>query len=182
MGGMCADLRFQDFCRQYLGLNEGAIVIEKLELQDTAENELIDRLDDLLAAHPAEVQLNFVEKDRIRIFVNNNLEFFVGKGYLRIYVLRLKVDSLLEFTFGFALVGDNDLAYFRIQDHLRKSGLGRKALRKLLTEYRNIEVLNGDGLSWDGCETFGVAERNKWQRFVNNVKQAIEQGGVNLLG
>jgi hypothetical protein len=54
-------------------------------------------------------------------------------------VLKLKVTDPIDqrnhktFHFGFALVdADNKIIYFRVQDHLRKMGLGRKALKKLV--------------------------------------------------
>jgi hypothetical protein len=37
----------------------------------------------------------------------------------------------LEFTFGFALTHQHEFVYFRVQDHLRRMGLARDALRKL---------------------------------------------------
>ena len=43
-----------------------------------------------------------------------------------------KGTELLRFTFGFALIHENTLGYFRIQDHLRKTGLGSRALAALL--------------------------------------------------
>jgi GNAT superfamily N-acetyltransferase len=46
-------------------------------------------------------------------------------------------DEILHFGFGFALLVDDKIGYFRVQNHLRKAGLGRKALAKLLDRYRD---------------------------------------------
>jgi hypothetical protein len=44
--------------------------------------------------------------------------------------------SAFRFTFGFAVLFQNQFILFRIQDHLRTIGLGRLALRKLIDQYR----------------------------------------------
>jgi len=40
----------------------------------------------------------------------------------------------LRFTFGISVVQDGKVVLFRVQDHLRKMGLAREALRKLVHE------------------------------------------------
>ena len=44
-------------------------------------------------------------------------------------------DEILHFGFGFALLVGDKIGYFRVQNHLRKAGLGRKALAELLKSY-----------------------------------------------
>jgi hypothetical protein len=47
---------------------------------------------------------------------------------------------VLRFTFGFAVILDNEFVMFRIQDHLRKMGLGRQALRVLKNKHQFNKV------------------------------------------
>jgi hypothetical protein len=115
--------RFQQFCRNRLDLTEGEIKIEaKLDLLpflETAEKSL---------------ELNFLEIELIRKFE--------GKiAFDRIIPFCLcvknqnvpdkKEESEIQYEFGFALALGTKLVYFRIQDHLRKSGLARKAFHEL---------------------------------------------------
>lgn len=48
--------------------------------------------------------------------------------------------ELLRFHFGFALLVDGRLSYFRIQDHLRRMGLAREAMNLLLAKKPGLEV------------------------------------------
>jgi hypothetical protein len=45
----------------------------------------------------------------------------------------------LRFTFGITVVEGSNVVLFRVQDHLRKMGLAREALRKMV---------HGQGVSW----------------------------------
>ena len=55
--------------------------------------------------------------------------------------------NLMQFPFGFALIVDDKIGYFRVQNHLRKAGLGRQALEELLFrhpltgENRDVDLL-----------------------------------------
>ena len=55
--------------------------------------------------------------------------------------------NLMQFPFGFALIVDDKIGYFRVQNHLRKAGLGRQALEELLLRYpltgenRDVDLL-----------------------------------------
>jgi hypothetical protein len=42
----------------------------------------------------------------------------------------------MRFNFGFAVVYENRLVLFRVQDHLRKMGLARQALRALVHQHK----------------------------------------------
>jgi hypothetical protein len=44
--------------------------------------------------------------------------------------------SSFRFTFGLAVLFQNQFVLFRIQDHLRTIGLGRLALHKVIDRYR----------------------------------------------
>ena len=125
--------RFQIFCRRRLDLTVGAVRIQGHDLPagDGA------RLDELVESLGADGRLNFLECDLVRSFVERN------PATDRLLILRLAVRepvvelgeegaAELELTVGFALVAGRDLVYLRIQDHLRKMGLARRALRQIV--------------------------------------------------
>jgi hypothetical protein len=117
--------RFQTFCSSNLGLETGTVQLESKGL--------------------GAPELNFHERDLItelgRIYPE-----VARKG--SVLLLQLTVSDLsappasagtgstLRFTFGFAVVFNNELVMFRIQDHLRKMGLGRQALRLLKDKHQ----------------------------------------------
>lgn len=118
-------VRFQGFCQRLLGLRMGTIGVED--------------------AGPDSTLLNFEEKRRIRKLM------FGRTGEVRILVLTMTVgDEIgqapprrpdLKFPFGFALERAGKVVYFRLQNHLRKTGLAREAVRVLIRE-RRIEAID----------------------------------------
>lgn len=48
------------------------------------------------------------------------------------------VADLLVYPFGFALLVQDRLGYFRIQNHLRRTGLGASALRRLVQDHPEL--------------------------------------------
>jgi len=132
--------RFQVFCRRRLGLEVGDVAIERQDLpgKTKALGELIDRLG-------GENRLNFLERKLVRGIVDGVPKID------RLLVLRLvvrdpEVDGAggegeegaakVAFTFGMALARGDELVYLRVQDHLRKMGLARRALRRMVREKR----------------------------------------------
>jgi len=132
--------RFQVFCRRRLGLEVGEVAIEREDLPGKAKalGELIDRL-------AGENRLNFLERKLVRGIVDGVPKID------RLLVLRLvvrdpEVDGAggdggkgagkVAFTFGMALARGDELVYLRVQDHLRKMGLARRALRRMVREQR----------------------------------------------
>ncbi len=133
---MCASTygaRFQNFCEQRLDLKIGDVVIAE-------------------ATSPIIPELNAVEIELIRHLPKPG-------ATRRIFLLQIKVQAppddpsrdtnkppatrastkaAMHLTFGFAIVDAaksaqiGELAYFRVQDHLRRMGLGRRALRELI--------------------------------------------------
>lgn len=109
--------RFQKFCERHLDLKLGELSVEEEKpIKAAIKNEL-----------------NPYEQKIMNNFVNN--EDYLLK---RIFLLKLKVENPINtddyktFHFGFALVNaHNKLIYFRVQDHLRMMGLGRRALKKI---------------------------------------------------
>jgi hypothetical protein len=91
---------------------------------------------------PNEKQLNFLELKLMEEIIEGNVrnDVIANIDALKIILLRMEVPDissrlpLLAFPFGFAVVYDNNLGYLRIQDHLRKTGLGSRALRALLND------------------------------------------------
>jgi Patatin-like phospholipase len=119
--------RFQTFCRRLLGIETGEVEV----LPFTPEKE---------------DQLNFHEVQLLREFLKTN----DGKtGPDQIQLLQVVVRDVsnpvatdagaLRFTFGITMVQDGKVVLFRVQDHLRKMGLARGALRKMVHE---------QGVSW----------------------------------
>ena len=137
---ICAGIygaRFQRFCERHLDLHLGS-----LELADPVP------LGSLLEAREAHL-LNYWEVELLRFFVE---AAGLQGSDLAVIALQLRVASpdqvendprSMRFTVGFALVRLNgtatppraDIYYFRIQNHLRRMGLGQAALRALNQRY-----------------------------------------------
>ena len=121
--------RFQTFCARRLDLEPG-----RPQVVSRPVNGALDRL---LEEARQRNELNFFELQLIRRCAADRVPFD------EIHLLRLRVDDpsravadpaappALEFTFGFALTHQHEFVYFRVQDHLRRMGLARDALRKL---------------------------------------------------
>ncbi|HET6488769.1 MAG TPA: patatin-like phospholipase family protein [Syntrophales bacterium] len=134
--------RFQQFCRNRLDLTEGEIKIEaKLDLLP------------FLESAERSLELNFLEIELVRKFAGK-IEFD------RIIPFRLCVSNQnvpgkkeqreIQYEFGFALALGTKLVYFRIQDHLRKSGLARKAFHELYAAgYTWPAVKDGEKTPYD---------------------------------
>jgi hypothetical protein len=132
--------RFERFCERRLDLTRGAVQIQALDRAPL--------LDAFLDEQEHAGRLNFVETGRIRQFAREGMEFD------KVVLLRMRVADpsrpdpmaapALEFTFGFALVKGTSIAYFRIQDHLRRMGLARAALRQMVRAgYTKISEVTG---------------------------------------
>jgi hypothetical protein len=117
--------RFQKFCEKHLDLDIGELIVEK---HDDIESAIKEKLN----PYEQKVVKNFERKKDYR--------------FRTIFLLKLKVIDPIDpgnhktFHFGFALVNaDNKIIYFRVQDHLRQMGLGRRALKKL-ADSNQIEI------------------------------------------
>lgn len=130
--------RFQNFCRRRLGLRTGAL--ECLERPLAA-----GQVEATLAALRQDGTINFLEAELVEDFARRN------PGLVdRLFVFRLTArdptaigsgkSSKLAFTCGIALAHGDELLYLRIQDHLRRMGLGRRALDLLVREHGVREV------------------------------------------
>ncbi len=154
---------FQTFCERRLGLDLGEIVIDSFN-----EN----RIQDVVEKSFDDSERGFVEK-----------YFISGNRYLfdTIFIFSLRVTNPLNktdfrsFHYGFALVDSNkELVFFRVQDYLRKMGLGRKTLKKLATVY-NITHYNFSVL-----RTHNLTESNK--RNIRNFEKLFMQTGLTRHG
>jgi hypothetical protein len=130
--------RFQTFCARRLDLEPGRPHVVSRPVEGP--------VDALLDAAGQRNELNFYEIELIRRAAAEGVPFD------EVHLLRLRVDDpsqaianpaaapALEFTFGFALTYRDEFVYFRVQDHLRRMGLARDALRKLCEDGRYAAV------------------------------------------
>jgi hypothetical protein len=119
------DERFQRFCKRRLDLDLGEVELFSAPVGDEslAELNFVER--GLVAKESADLppsQLKLVRFDLI------------------IPSLGESSGDLLRFHFGFALLAGQRLLGFRIQDHLRRMGLARRAMSLLLAENPGIEA------------------------------------------
>ncbi len=127
--------RFRDFCRLRLDLDAGVVGLTRV-FRGRAQTVDGLALDDS--------RLNLVERTQIATLFQT-----AGLAGRDVTVVRLDMrvtrplvetpgspdDLLRSFAFGYALVADDELVMYRVQDHLRDMGLGRSGLEALLAEY-----------------------------------------------
>ena len=125
--------RFQQFCARRLALIPGEV---DAEVSKPAAGESAA---DFVHRLQRERALNFAETEEIA-----KLELDEG-GFDELVLLRLCVldpsrmatttackQPGMTFTFGFALGSRKKIVYMRVQDHLRKMGLGQRALKRMM--------------------------------------------------
>lgn len=127
--------RFQNFCRRRLGFEPGRLLVEEHRLRSGEADALLTKL-------RSDHRLNFLEESLVRDLLEKNRG---DRAPDRLFVLRMTVREPIapvgekaeeiRFTFGFAVARGEDLVFIRVQDHLRKMGLGRKALAELVREH-----------------------------------------------
>ncbi|HEX8984764.1 MAG TPA: patatin-like phospholipase family protein [Bryobacteraceae bacterium] len=114
--------RFEAFCHRYLRLERGRTTVDTAPIVSAAEVE-----------HSA--ALTFLEKSRIKKVLAST-----GLGEFAVWRLVSEISDpgdptrTLRFPVGFALATGRRLVYFRIQNHLRRMGLGRDALAQLIDQ------------------------------------------------
>jgi len=144
--------RFQTFCRQRLDLDIGSVIVKQTSLS----------------------HLNFVEQGLARKFTD-----------VKLYGVKLRVlnpdaqpgadasrgsDEAIDFSVGFAAIKGHELVYLRIQDHLRKMGLGRKALRAMMNEGLVKRLSNDQAPVSDHEE---VADQEGLRRLFDSVEAEV---------
>ncbi len=114
--------RFQTFCRRQLGLEIGEV--EVIPQTDRNKDQLnfheVQLLDEFRKTNDGKSELDQVRLLQVVVRDVTNPEH--------------KDDTALRFTFGIAVVQNRQIVLFRIQDHLRKIGLARGALKKMIHE------------------------------------------------
>ncbi len=164
--------RFQTFAERRLGLGPGYLVAEEIPLASDGA------LDDL-ATDP---RLNFLELSLVRQLTEKN------PGRVdRLFVLRLVVrdptsvgqgdGGELRFTFGFAAAHGDALVFFRVQDHLRKMGLGRDGLDVLIRRQglREVEELRPDQLPEWSLGKSGEHDVERFRRLFRSVLNEVQE-------
>jgi hypothetical protein len=125
--------RFQQFCLRRLDLTPGQVDAQAVSpASGESAEDFVGRLE-------RERALNFAEVQEIA-----RLELG-EKGFDEVVLLRLCVldpsrmattiacnEPGMAFGFGFALASGKKIVYMRVQDHLRKMGLGQRALRRMM--------------------------------------------------
>jgi hypothetical protein len=116
--------RFQTFCRNSLGLDTGEVQVE-LKGINAPELNFHERalVDELCRVYPDVKQTGSV---LLLQMVVSDLSVADAS----------RPASSFRFTFGLAVLFQNQFVLFRIQDHLRTIGLGRLALHKVIDRYR----------------------------------------------
>jgi hypothetical protein len=182
------EARFQRFCEWRLGLSAGEVTYVEMPWQIRAETS--DAFEASLLVLDQVKALNPIERGLLRDFARSHVEVLSGGAHLFILQTRLEsglprstADTSLpppdarpglRFSFGFALTrevdGELEILYFRIQDHLRMMGLGRKALRLLMRD-RQFRPLHGvrpmpsgatEATTDAGVERFRRMYRSAW--------------------
>ncbi len=148
--------RFQSFCEERLDLHLGTVAADQLELSTEGYWIRPQEFPAKITKKPQRQWLNFFEQQMIQKFLEEcNLVD-------RIYSVQVAVkttssdrpEDQLRFGCGFALVSGRVLVFFRIQDHLRRMGLARKALRELIRGWPEEEDRPGN----PGVRNFNLAK------------------------
>ena len=150
--------RFQSFCERQLGLS----VLKTVEITEIKPG--VDLID---------AGLNFVEADILDQF-RAHTEFAASP----IYGFRITVENPVKsfpdsfvfgFTYGFALVHEKRVVCFRVQDHLRSMGLGRRALQAMIAQNLAFDVLPENELPEAVRNLWSGAERRRFERLFDSV-------------
>lgn len=182
------EARFQRFCEWRLGLAVGEVVHDdhRWDFGSGAGDDLAAAL----AALDGIRTLNPFERELLRDFARSHRDDLTGTIHL--FTLQTQVRAMmpqatteaslppeaerpyLRFGFGFALAREIDgvfeILYFRVQDHLRMMGLGRKALRQLVKAHdfdpmhrvRPMPAGAGEATTDAGIERFRRMFRSAW--------------------
>lgn len=136
--------RFRSFCERYLnlGLDADAIVAREVDFSN-AEFRMLNVLEKWQINKVLE-QFKNSKVYQIALAVNKP-EVFKSEG---------ESDSLLSFNFAYAVIKDNELIMYRVQDHLRNMGLGRRGLSQLIEKNNHLKFnLEGKLAQWDNKES-----------------------------
>ena len=160
--------RFQRFCERRVNLTLGEIEVSELPAKPPSA---AGSLGDLLQQAQKDLVLNVVEAELIEKFQKEHPVTALG-----IYLLQLVVkdpmnkDQSTRFTFGFALVDEKkNLVYLRVQDHVRKMGLARQAIKELIRAH-GIQDAQPLAMPEDAPEVPTEADQKQIVRLFRSVK------------
>jgi hypothetical protein len=133
--------RFRAFCEQRLNLTLGDVEAQQVLSGPATESAL------------ATAGLNAHEQHQIAdAYVSGGTDVTVYRLELRVRhpIVAKKEPALMTFGFGYAVMRGDELVMYRVQDHLRGMGLGRRGLVALLERRGGKELALGardvDGL------------------------------------
>ncbi|GAB4197362.1 MAG: hypothetical protein Tsb002_31470 [Wenzhouxiangellaceae bacterium] len=152
--------RFQLFCCRRLNLNVGEV------------QAVMHKPDEFTALLGSASEFNFYEREQLRLILAQP-----KCAHARVYTLRLGIEDnaggdLMNYIYGYAVVVNDRVIAFRVQDHLRRMGLAQRGLRKLLkleytvrpasihTKFSGLIDLSPDAEPWQDelfdqlCERF----------------------------
>jgi hypothetical protein len=157
--------RFQSFCKRHLELALGAVEIQDIQKTGSigALNFLEENLVSQLVTQHAGLRRDALQLDRVEVVVSNPQEATKS--------IRLPVGLAITV----ATATGKELVFFRIQDHLRRMGLARVALRKLI-EKREVTRARAVCLTKPALETVGKAEQDRFERLFRSVQYELNKG------
>jgi len=138
-------VRFQGFCERRLGMQMGTVNVREaaVDWNGRLEETVAD-----IAARKEDIRVNETEIQLLRDLVARYKNNLATGDRLIVFGFSLLVQKPYsgagtlpdaDFPFGFGLIWETGkgartrrVVYFRIRDHIRKLGLGRKALAQLL--------------------------------------------------
>ena len=158
--------RFQSFCKRRLGLELGDVKAQDIEKTGSigALNFLEENLvSQLVAQHGDSLRRDVLRIDRIEVVVSNPQ----------------RASQSIRLPIGLAITvagaTGNQLVYFRIQDHLRRMGLARIALRQLI-QARKVTHARPLCLAKPAMEIVGKAEQHRFERLFRSVQYEFNKG------
>ncbi len=172
--------RFQRFCRRRLDLEVGTVCCGDLVLLTDRNGKGELNFDN--------TGLNFLEAKHVSLIMKNC--FPDRENSLSVAQLSLRVispfkkdeEEAFAFPFAFALIdaraGERELIYYRVRDHLREIGLGRKGLAVLLDDNKAEKVTELDKTKQESLSTvIREADYPALQRLWTSVVVAKEERG-----
>jgi hypothetical protein len=134
-------VRFQEFCEHVLGLRLGKLKLEQLGSAHWDATKDYHARPDIEQSPSADQSaskglggcFNFHEWEQITLMLGETFDETVAIYQLSL-VLDIEVEgsAAIQLPVGYAVVENQQLRMYRVQDQLRKMGLGRNGLRELM--------------------------------------------------
>ncbi len=158
-------MRFQSFCKRQLGLALGEVEVKDIRGFGEARRAQLPGRESRVRARQAAQDLprDALQIDRIEIVVRNPQES--GKS------IRLPVGLAITDS----TAAGKEVVFFRIQDHLRRMGLARVALRKLLIQNKEVKRARPLLLGKPALETVGPDEQRRFERLFRSVLYELDK-------